>query len=101
MSKFSQYMLTQEKTRRAYERYNYAGVSLENARIHERLAEINSQSEPLDGLITRKMGARERLYAAAYYVVIGRFPEKEPTERLNLITGETPDNISKEVQHDS
>lgn len=77
MSDFLHYMNAQEKTRTAYERYNYAGTALENARIHERLAEIKSQHEPLASLLNEKLSGRERLYAAAFYVVFGRMPAKE------------------------
>jgi hypothetical protein len=48
---------------------------LENRQIKERLAEILSQSEPLDKLISTVMPERDRLYAAAFYVVVGRIPE--------------------------
>lgn len=71
---FSQYMCAQAEKRVAQERYNYASAALENAQIKERLAEIRSQSEPLDGLIGRSLSERDRLYAAAFYVVVGRFP---------------------------
>jgi hypothetical protein len=72
---FSRYMLAQEERRTAYERYNYAGAALELARIRERLAEIGSQSEPLASLLTKPLGERDRLYSAAFYVVVGRMPE--------------------------
>ena len=77
MSKFASYMLAQSEARKAYEQYNYASANLENKRIRERLAEIRSQSEPLDELLTRKMSERDRLYASAFYVVVGRMPEEE------------------------
>lgn len=77
MSDFSAYMLRQAETRAAFEGYNAAGSALELARIRERLSEIKSQSEPLAGLLTKRMSERERLHAAAFYVVIGRFPEME------------------------
>jgi len=73
--KFQQYMLAQAEKRRTYERYNYAGVALTNAQINERLAEINSQADPLNNLIGQPLSERDRLYAAAFYVVVGRMPD--------------------------
>jgi len=61
----------------AYNLYNYAGQKLELASIKERLAEIESQHEPIATLLTEKLSERDRLCAIAFYVVIGRFPEKE------------------------
>jgi len=58
----------------AYQQYCYAGAKLELESIKCRLAEIRSQSEPLDKLLTEKMSERERLYAAAFFVVVGRMP---------------------------
>jgi hypothetical protein len=58
----------------AYNLYNYAGAKLELASIRERLAEIESQHDPIADLLTKKMSERERLCAIAFYVVIGRFP---------------------------
>lgn len=75
MSDFSTYMLRQAERKCAYERYNYAGTALELAQIRERLAEIASQAEPLNSLIGKSLSERDRLYAAAFYVVIGRMPE--------------------------
>ena len=76
MSDFGIYLLAQAERREAYERYNYAGAALKNAQIKERLAEIKSQHEPLNGLIGEAMSERDRLYAAAFYVVVGRMPSK-------------------------
>jgi hypothetical protein len=71
---FQNYITAQAEKRAAYERYNYAGVALENAQIKERLAEIKSQHEPLAGLLAQPSSERDRLYAAAFYVVVGRMP---------------------------
>ena len=79
MSDLLQYFYAQEHTRAEREHHNYAGATLELAQIKERLAELKSQHEPLAGLIEKKMGERERLYSAAFYIVAGRFPENEPT----------------------
>lgn len=68
------YKQAQTEREKAYERYNYASVALENAKIKERLAEIQSQFEPLASLMNNQTDERERLYAAAFYVVFGRMP---------------------------
>jgi len=78
MSDFGDYMWAQSRRQTAYERYNYASVALRLAQIKERLAEIKSQVEPLDTLLGEALSERDRLYAAAHYVVVGRMPE-EPT----------------------
>ena len=72
---FSRYQLRQSERREAYETFNFAMQLLENRQIKGRLAEILSQSEPLDKLISTVMPERDRLYAAAFYVVVGRIPE--------------------------
>jgi hypothetical protein len=74
-SAFLDYMRVQAERRAAYERYNYAGAALENAQIKERLSEIKSQHEPLARLMAQPLSERDRLYAAAYYVVVGRIPK--------------------------
>ena len=76
MSKFAKYQTAKAEARAAYERYNYAGAALELARIKERLAEMASQHEPLAALRDAAMCERDRLYAAAYYAVVGRLPNK-------------------------
>lgn len=74
-SDFSAYMLAKEGAKRAYADYNAASTGLNLARINERLAEIKSQHDPLATLLTRPLSERDRLYAAAFYVVVGRMPE--------------------------
>lgn len=59
----------------AQARYDHASAALDNARIRARLAEIREQHEPLQGLLESKMTPRDRLYAAAFYVVVGRMPD--------------------------
>ena len=71
---FMYYMKAQADTRTALERLNFASAALENAQIRERLAKIKSQSDPLASLIGQEMKERDRLYAAAFYVVNGRMP---------------------------
>ena len=73
---FSNYLLQQARKETAFQAYNYAGANLQNAQIIERLAEIKSQQEPLESLLKEAMSERDRLYAAACYVVTGRMPEK-------------------------
>ena len=77
MSDFSAYMTAKAEAKVAYERYNYASAALDNARIKERLAEIRSQHEPLAALRDGAMSERDRLYASAYYVVVGRMPNDQ------------------------
>lgn len=69
---FVHYMQAQAETRAARHQHDYAGAALELAQIRERLAEIASQHEPLAALLAAPMGERDRLYAAAFYVVVGR-----------------------------
>ena len=66
---FVRYMLAREKTATARAEYNAAASRLELARIHERLAELASQHEPMNSI-----GNREECYRAAFYAVIGRMP---------------------------
>jgi hypothetical protein len=72
MIDFLQYELAQARKKKAYAEYDAAATRLANAEIWERLAEIKSQGEPLNGLLKRKLSEREKLYLAAYYVVCGR-----------------------------
>lgn len=74
MSDFLNYMLATERRKKAEVDHNRAGVDLELSQIRERLAEIKSQGGPLKELIEREISERDRLYSAAYYVVIGRMP---------------------------
>lgn len=80
MDDFGNYMKAQAEKQAAYERYNYAGVALENAQIKERLAEIKSQHQPIADLIEQTLSERDRIYAAAFYVVTGQFPDR-PVKR--------------------
>lgn len=72
MSDLGLYFQAQAETNAARSNLEAASAKLKLARIHERLAEIKSQHEPLASL---SEGDREKLYAAAFYVVIGRMPE--------------------------
>ncbi len=70
----SEYFTATAQREKAYERFNYAVQALDNAKIKERLAEIKSQHEPLAGLLNAPLSERDRLYSAAFYVVVGRMP---------------------------
>jgi hypothetical protein len=72
---FAQFMTAQAETKAARERYNYASTALEIAQIRERLAEMRSQHEPLAALRDAALSERDKLYAAAHYVVVGRMPD--------------------------
>jgi len=76
-----QYFKAQSDEESAKNLYNYAGVNLELKNIKCRLAEINSQPDPIEKLsfecrdATTEEGAkanREALYKIAFYVVVGR-----------------------------
>lgn len=85
-SAFLQYLLKRAETKAAMSAYNHAAAALDNAQIRERLAEIESQYEPLDSLMRKPLSERDRLCAAAFYVVVGRLPNspgERPTERTN------------------
>ena len=73
-NKLESYFLAQAKKNTAYEKYNYACAALELALIKERLAEVYSQVEPLSKIDESFPPGRERLAAAAYYVVHGHLP---------------------------
>ena len=83
MSDFQAYMNMQDRTKTAYSEYCNAGSKLTLAKINERLAEIKSQYEPIATLVgvdereapNTYSDYREKMYAAAYYVVRGRMPE--------------------------
>jgi flagellar biosynthesis/type III secretory pathway protein FliH len=80
MSDFLKYQLAKAEEKAQRWHYEAAAALLENAGVRERLAEIRSQHEPLASLLTEAMSERDRLYAAAFYVVLGRLPKSE-TER--------------------
>jgi len=75
MSDFISYMRASAEKRAALERYNAASASLTNAQVMERLAEIKSQHEPLASIAALSLSDRDKLYAAAFYVAVGRLPE--------------------------
>jgi len=68
---FRTYMMMRVERERAYAEYLQASTSLELAWVHERAAELASQSEPLEtacGL----MDKRALAIAAAKYVAFGK-----------------------------
>lgn len=79
---FNYYLHRQDKTAAARAEVSAASRKLELSQIHERLAELKSQHEPLAKMIEelRAHGdldrdrLREALYASAFYVVAGRMP---------------------------
>ena len=75
MSDLLEYFAAQEKTRSMRNLHSYADMAITVAEINERLAEIKSQHEPLNKLLETAMTERERLYATAFYVVVGRMPK--------------------------
>ena len=69
------YLHAQTEKESAYNFYNYASVKLDLAQIKERLAELRNQCEPANKIIGNTKATRKQLYAAAFYVVVGRLPE--------------------------
>lgn len=77
---FGQFQQAKAEEDAARQLYNYSGQKLENAGIRRRLAEAKSQAEPIASLVERTdLSERERLYALAFWVVVGRLPEELKT----------------------
>lgn len=75
MSDFLYYQCKIAEERAASMQYNHAAAALELAGIHKRLAELKSQANPLDSLAKDETKCqRDKMYAAAFYAVIGRMP---------------------------
>lgn len=75
MSDLVQLFLKQQETKTAFANYCLASTNLDLAKIRERLAEAKSQHDPLASIITNaSLSDREKLYAAAFWVVIGKLP---------------------------
>jgi hypothetical protein len=72
---YFKYLMQRAETRAASCNYNHASVALKIAEIEERLAELKSQEEPLRTLMGLQIDEREKLCAAAHYVVCGRIPK--------------------------
>lgn len=77
MSDLARYFDAQEKRRRWMAERENASARLQLAQIHERAAEIRSQHEPLNELTGGDRDTREKILAATFYVLHGRFPEKQ------------------------
>ena len=77
MIEFAMYQKARAETSAARASFNHSSVALQLAEIRERLAEMASQHEPLAALRDTAMTERDRLYAAAFYVVVGRLPNKK------------------------
>ncbi len=77
MSDLGNYFRAQAETEAARQLYNYAGVKLELCKIKERLAEIESQHEPISAVLKYggNISHRDMIIRVAEYVVIGRMPE--------------------------
>ena len=73
----ARYQVAQAEKKAAYERYNYASVALELAKIHERFTELYSQFDPVEKIKSMNGDERDRLCASAYYVIYGRLPKEE------------------------
>jgi hypothetical protein len=80
MSSFLAYMCADAEAKAARQEWEAASARMTVADIRKRLAEIKSQNLSLASLCQAKIGSpeyeaeRERLYAAAFYVVVGRLP---------------------------
>lgn len=81
MSDFSRYLIANREVEVAIQQNNYAGQRLENARIKERMAEVISQSEPLNTFLKSlnlEVGMEKRalvrleIIKIIEYVVIGK-----------------------------
>ena len=86
MSDLQAYFLAIAERKTEQARRDAAGTALELAWVRERLAQIQSQHEPLASLLAESRSERDRLYAAAFWVVIGRMPE--PTDEREEKRGE-------------
>jgi hypothetical protein len=83
-----EYMRALNNTRAARERHNYAAEALHVAEVEERLAEIKCQHEPLNSISKNEdLVDREKMYAAAFYVVFGRVPGAVGARATNSRTG--------------
>jgi hypothetical protein len=72
MTSFEDYLLASVKRKAAEVHYNHAASALELAQVKERLAQIKSEDGQLTKILYSKLSERDRMYAAAYFVVVGR-----------------------------
>lgn len=80
MSDYLHYLLTQAETQGAAHALESYSRKRELCMIKERLAEIKSQYEPLHTMSGNNPAVRALMYAAAFYVVVGRWPKDEKDE---------------------
>ena len=80
-TEFGRFMLRKAETATATAESNYASVKLDLAHIRERLAEVESQHEPM-AKVQDSVGfsERQKILAIAFYVVVGRFPAQAKDE---------------------
>ena len=83
MSALSHYFQAQAYTKLYQAKCGQASAQLEVAQMRERQAEIDSQAEPLRSRILRLVNddpsyddVRKLINAAAFYVIVGRWPEE-------------------------
>lgn len=70
---FTNYLLAQERTRVARAKWEEAGTKRDQAMIHERLAEVTSQHDPINTLLeSEDLEPRQRMVLLARYVATGR-----------------------------
>lgn len=55
-----------------------ASARLELAKIHERLASVKSQHQPIADITSMSMSPRDMILHAAHFVVYGKFPPTPP-----------------------
>ena len=77
MSDSANYQYRQECTRTARAEHQAASYKLELCQVRERLAELKSQHDPLHSMVLKVLHTQSRddVYAAAFYVVVGRVKE--------------------------
>jgi len=75
---FTEYQHSKTRVKAARFDCERASLNFDLEQVHCRLAEIKSQAEPLNTLYSpvKNSLARSSLYAAAFYVVVGRMPEQ-------------------------
>lgn len=71
--------LRQTEVEAAAQAFKQAQAQLQLTQVHYRLAHINVQPEPLNELAkNEELDAREKMIAAAYFVVTGQLPQINP-----------------------
>jgi hypothetical protein len=75
MSDYLNFQYHKAKTETARAKVGEAVNRVELAEIKERFAEIKSQHQPLDLIAKSGLSDRGKMYACAFYVVVGRLPD--------------------------